>query len=145
MNWIERLFSSGMTPAPTRTGNKYSGVAVPEGFSSLQASSVDRTKRPKKTEQPPPAVVGGKRMNRLGQNAQWLLSDLFGEAANIPGARMLNDRQADEILNRSGFFNEGSGSLQDRTNRALIDWYRALGLGDTAYLQSPFYVPTRRH
>tara|TARA_R110000868_G_scaffold104485_4_gene287650 strand:- start:31 stop:357 length:327 start_codon:yes stop_codon:yes gene_type:complete len=94
----------------------------------------------KKQQDPPPmAPINPARMKRMNAFAGSLMSDLFGEAANIPGARIPGERQADALFDKSGFFDPGRGSLQERSNLALAEWYKHLGLGPYAYEQSPFY------
>ncbi len=80
----------------------------------------------------------------MNEFAGSLMGDLFGEAQSIPGANIPNERQADALFDKSGFFDPGMGNMQDRTNLALQQWYARLGLGPDAYQQSPFYRPTRR-
>ena len=155
--WLHALFSpnsayGGQTAAraapvavapATRAGNTYKGQALPTGVSSLLASSEDsRGKRAVKEK--PSGVVGDNRMKRLSGQAGMLLSDLFGEARNIPGVNMPRERWGDRMLDRVGFFDANGGTNQERTNRALFEWYRKLGLGPNAYTQSPFYRPTGR-
>lgn len=145
MNLLQLLFGSGQQQgaAPqSRVGNTYQGQALPAGTSSLLASSQDS--RGKRVVKEPPPPVGKRQMGKLYDSAPLLLADLFGEAQHIPGARIPSEREGDAILDRSGFFDPGNGNIQNRTNLALEEWYRALGLGRDAARQSPFFRPTRR-
>jgi len=120
------------------------GQAVPAGYNAVQAISAMNTaaaggKKEKRQENrynrnaaKRSALTGGavtvENIRRgdaiMGQEANRLLTMLFGDARINGWPMPKNDREADRLLDRTGYFDPMGGNIDDRNKRAIEEWLR---------------------